>query len=90
MNNYYEFTKLIEDGESIDIYSSASNQKLKEILNDIFNDIDYRTDEAAKAFKIFFKGRDYDEYYYSMMVLLEELNDIKIILNILKERDINE
>lgn len=45
MKNYYEFTKLIDDKESINYYDSLSN---------------------------------------------DLLNDIKIILNILKERDNNE
>lgn len=36
--------------------------------------------------KKIFKGHDYDDYYYHAKSLVEELNDIKIILNILIER----
>lgn len=86
MNNYYEFTKLIEDELSMDIISGMSNDKLKIVLDDYFNDIETYLNEFAIAFKKRFKGHDYDDYYYHTKSLIEELNDIKIILNILIER----
>lgn len=86
MNNYYEFTNLIEDGFTIDIYSFLSEKKLKKILDNSFNDIETYLNEFATTFKSIFKGSDYDEYYYHVMALLEELNDIKLILNILESR----
>lgn len=90
MNNYYNFTKLIEDGNSYNIYDVMSNDKLIEILDGFFNDIDNDISYAAKTFKMLFKGRDYDEFYYSLMELLENINDIKIIINILGSRQENE
>ena len=83
MNNYYKFTNLIEDGVTIDIYSFQSTAKLKSTLDNFFNDIDIYLKNFAKL-------SIYDKYQNRAKVLLEELNDIKIILNILKERDINE
>ena len=76
MNNYYEFTNLIDDKESFEYFNSLSNNILKNILNDSFNDINSYLNY-------------YDEFYYSFKSLSECLNDIKIILNILKERDID-
>ena len=38
-------------------------------------------------FKYIFNDFDYDEFYYSCLSLIDELNDIKIILNILKGRE---
>ena len=90
MNNYYEFTKLEEDGLTIDIYSALSKERLKNILDASFNDIENYLNDFANTFKSVFKGKDYDEYYYHAKALIEELNDIKIILNILAERNIND
>ena len=89
MNNYYEFTNLIDDKESFEYFNSLSNNILKNILNDSFNDINSYLNYYADTFKIIFNGLDYDEFYYSFKSLSECLNDIKIILNILKERDID-
>ena len=90
MRNYYKFTKIINDKESISYYNSLSDNLLKIILDNEFNDIDNYLDYYAFYFKNYYKGFDYDEHYYDMLVLTEQLNDIKIILNILKERDKNE
>ena len=90
MNNYYEFTKYDEDGFAMDIFNGLSNDKLKSILNDYFNEIEYFLDLFADTFKNVFNGSDYDEFYYQSKSLIEQINDIKIIINILKERDINE
>ena len=86
MKNYYKFTKLLNDNESINFYNSLSNIMLNNHLDDLFNDIDNYLNYYAIFFKEIFNGQDYDEHYYDMKALLEELNDIKIILNILNER----
>lgn len=85
MNNNYEFTKLIEDGLTIDFYCAFSKKKLKNLLDDYFNEMEYHLNNFANVFKILFKGKDYDEYYYQVKTLIETINDIKIILNILAE-----
>ena len=90
MNNYYKFTKLNEDRESFQYFNSLSNEFLKNILDDSFNYIDDIINDHANVFKIIFNEKDYDEFYYSCLSLCEKLNNIKIILNILKDRDNNE
>ena len=89
MNNYYEFN-YNEDRESFEYFNSLSNNALKNILDNNFNYIEFYLKEFANIFKNLFNGKDYDEFYYTCLSLVEELNDIKIILNILKERDRNE
>ena len=86
MNNYYEFTNLIDDKESFEYFNSLSSSILKNILNDNFNYIESNLNNYADVFNILFKGYDYSEFYYSCKSLIEEINDIKIILNILKSR----
>ena len=71
MNNYYEFTNLIDDKESFEYFNSLSRINLNNYAN---------------IFKILFQDNDYSEFYYSCKSLIEEINDIKIILNILKSR----
>ena len=83
MKNYYKFNKLINDKDSIKYYSSLSTNVLIDILNTSFDYIDYYLNYYAKILKTIFKGDDYDEHYYLLKSLSEELNDIKIILNIL-------
>ena len=83
MKNYYKFNKLIYDKDSIKYYSSLSNNVLNDILNTSFDDIDYYLNYYAEILKAIFNGDDYDEHYYLLKSLSEELNDIKIILNIL-------
>ena len=84
MKNYFKFTKLNIDEESIKFYKSLSNKDLITILNNQFNDIDYFLNYYADFFKECFQGSDYDEHYYLIKSLSESLNDIKIILNIYK------
>lgn len=90
MNNYCNFTNFIEDGLAMDIFNGMSNEKLKRILDDYFNDIEIYLNDFADTFKKLFKGQDYDDYYYHAKSLIEELNDIKIILNVLIERNKDE
>ena len=87
MKNYYDFTKLTNDKDSINYYSSLSNNILNSILDNSFNNIDYHLNYYAKTLKQIFNGSDYNEHYYLLKSLSEELNDIKIILNILGTRN---
>ena len=75
MYNYYKFTNLLEDCDSIN-YLDSSFIFIETLLN-----------YFSSVFKNLFNGNDYDEFYYTCKSLIEELNDIKIILNILKDRD---
>ena len=90
MNNCYEFTKLTNDRESFEYFNSLSNKILKNILDDSFNYIDDVISNYESIFKTIFNGYDYNEFYYSCKFLSEELNNIKIILNILKDRSNND
>ena len=89
MNNYFEFN-YIEDKESFEYFNSLSSSTLKNILDNNFSYIEFFLEEFSNVFKKLFNSNDYDEFYYTCLSLAEELNDIKIILNILKERDKNE
>ena len=89
MNNYYEFN-YIEDKESFEYFNSLPINVLNTYLNDNFNYIEFYLKEFSNVFKKVFNGNDYDEFYYICKSLINELNDIKIILNILKEKDKNE
>lgn len=80
------FTKLINDEESFKYFNSLSNKTLENILDDTFNFIDDNINHCADTFKILFDGADYDEYFYLCKCLSEELNNIKIIINILRSR----
>ncbi len=55
MNNYCNFTKLIEDGLTMDIFNFMSNDKLKRVLDDSFNDIGTYLNDFANTFKKLFK-----------------------------------
>lgn len=90
MNNYFEFTKLNIDEESIKFYMSLSNKDLITILNNEFNILDYYLNYYAEFLKGSLQGSDYDEHYYLVKSLSESLNDIKIILNIYKSEDNDE
>ena len=89
MNNYYEFN-YNENRESFEYFNSLPINVLKNILDNNFNYIEFYLKEFANVFKKAFNGNDYDEFYYICLSIVEELNDIKIILNILKEKDRNE
>ena len=85
MNNYYEFTTLINDEDSSSYFNLLPSDTLKRILNEIFVYIESYLKNYSNVFKYIFN--DYDEFYYSCLSLIDELNDIKIILNILKGRE---
>ena len=78
------------DEEAFEYFNSLSNNALKNILDENFNYIENNLNNYSIIFKQLLKGIDYDEFYYSCKSLIEELNDIKIILNILKDRDKND
>ena len=90
MKNHYKFYKLIDDSESINYYSSLSREELIKYLNLEFDNIEFYLEYYIEFSKIMFGGQDYDEHYYTLKSLLECLNDIKIILNILKGIDNND
>lgn len=90
MKNYYEFENLNYEKESIDFYKSITTKELKNHLDKEFSNIEYYLVYYAEFFKTIFNGSDYDEHYYMIKALKEELNNIKIILNILKGRDRDE
>lgn len=87
MNNYFKFTNFTEDIESFECFNSLSSNTLNTHLDASFSYIESYLVYFATVFKDTFKGSDYDEFYYTFKALIEELNDIKIILNIIKERD---
>ncbi len=87
MNNYYKFNNLSDDKESFEYFNSLPTNILNTYLNDTFYYIETYLEEFSNVFKVIFNGSDYDEFYYSCKSLIEELNNIKIILNILKDRD---
>ena len=87
MNNYYEFFNYNEDRETFEYFNSLPINVLKNILDNDFNYIESCLKEFVNVFKTIFNGLDYDEFYYTCLSLIEELNDIKIILNLLKDRD---
>ena len=87
MNNYYEFSNLSNDKDAFKYFNSLSTNILNTYLNDTFNYIESYLEQFSYVFKTIFNGQDYDEFYYSCKSLIEELNDIKIILNILKDRN---
>ena len=83
MNNYYKFSKIINDKDSVKYYSSLPTNVLNDILNASFDNIDYYLNYYAEILRATLNSNDYDEHYYLLKSLSEELNDIKIILNIL-------
>ncbi len=86
-NDFYQFN--IFDyyiDEAFNYYNSLSEHELINQLNDGLDNLNSNLNYYAKLLKEIFDGRDYDEHYHNMKSLSEELNDIKIILNILKER----
>ena len=87
MNNYYKFNNLSDDKESFEYFNSLSTNILNTYLNNNFDYIESYLEEFSNVFKAIFNGNDYDEFYYSCKSLIEVLNDIKIILNILKDRN---
>lgn len=90
MNNYFEFTNFVEDKDSFECFNSLSSNTLNTHLDASFIFIENYLDYFDSFFKDAFNGTDYDEFYYSCKALIEELNDIKIILNIMRKRDKDE
>lgn len=90
MNNYFKFTNFVEDKESFEYYNSLLSNILNTHLDTSFIYIENYLTYFTSVFKDIFKGSDYDEFYYACKSLIEELNDIKIILNVIMERDKNE
>ena len=89
MNNHFEFN-YHEDKDSFKYFYYLSNDSLNTYLDMSFTYIEDYLNYFANIFKIIFNDSDCDEFYYTCKSLIEELNDIKIILNILKEREIDE
>lgn len=89
MYNYYnfDFNKKYLVRDSIQFYKSLPTKNLKDNLNKSFNYLEAYLIYFSKIFKNLYKEKDYDEFYYTCQSLVEELNDIKIILSILKERE---
>ena len=90
MNNYYKFTKLKYIKDNIIFFNNMSTNELNTTLDNTFNNIDNYLNFYAKFLRNIFNWQDYDECYYDMKALSEELNNIKIMLNILKERKYHE
>ena len=84
MINFYEFTRLFDDKDSF------TDIKLKNSLIECFDNVENYLKYYSIVFKDIFKGTDYDEFYYSCKNLLEDLNNIKIVLNILYKRNNND
>ena len=89
MRNYYEFNYL-NDKESFEYFNSLSTNILKNILSENFDYIEDGLNNMSTVFITLFKGKDYNEFYDLCLCLIEELNNIKIILNILKEKNKHE
>lgn len=90
MYNYYNFNNLYDDNETVSFYNSLSSKQLNQELNNLFDNIEYYVNYYAEFSQSIFNGNDYDEHFYTLKSLSENLNDIKIILNILKEIDNHE
>ncbi len=90
MNNYCNFTKFIEDGLAMDIFNGMSSDRLKKILDDYFNNIDLFLNNFLDNSKMNSGCQDYAYFYNQAKYLIEEFNDIKIIINIIIERNTNE
>ena len=90
MINYYKFSNIKEDyNDAFKYYNSFNTNELKKHLDDMLMWMEDNLNECADTFKIIFNGLDDDDYYYICKCLSEDINNIKIILNILKYRDIN-
>lgn len=88
MRNYF-LTKVFDDKETYNFFKSLSKKELKELLSMKLEDINDYLVYYSKLLKIIFNGTDYNEHNCNLKSLSEEVNDIKIILNILEE-DYNE
>ena len=88
-NNYYNFE--FDDSRTTDdvvgFYESLPTNELIEMLNSMLDDIDFDINYYAKFLDNLFQGIDYNEHYYRLICLSEDINSIKIILTILKVKD---
>lgn len=86
--NYYQFNfdDEITDDETISYYNAMSKNQLIDMLNLEFDNIGFDLKYYAKIIDFVLKGNDYNEHYYKFMCLAEELNNIKIILTVLKDK----
>ena len=86
--NYYqfEFDNEVTDDETISYFDSLSESQLINLLNYEFDDIDFDLRYYATIIDSILDRTDYNEHYYRLMCLTEELNNIKIMLTILKEK----
>lgn len=82
----YNFTTFNENAESHEFYKTLSKKELVQIMNMKFDEINHNLIYYANLLKETFKGSDYDEHYYKLMSLCEEISDIKIIVDVLKGR----
>lgn len=80
----YTYTTFNENEESFEFYKTLSKKELVQIMNMKFDEINHNLIYYADFLKEIFKGADYDEHYYNLLSLCEEISDIKIIVNILK------
>lgn len=80
----YTYTAFNENKESFEFYKTLSKKELVQIMNMKFDEINHNLIYYAKLLKEIFKEADYDEHYYNLLSLCEEISDIKIIVNILK------
>ncbi len=88
MINYYKFSNIKDDYNDIfNYYNSFPKKELEKHLDDILMWMEDDINECADTFKTIFKGLDYDEYYCICKCLTENINEIKIILNILKHKE---
>lgn len=83
MKNY--FTTFDKNKESLKFYKNLSKKELIQILNMKFDNINDNVSYYAKLLKQIFKGSDYDEHYYNLLSIVEDVSDIKIIVDILKD-----
>ena len=91
-NNYYDFlfdNSLINKSK-LDYYESLSSNQLLEELNIKFDSIDYDLRYYSKIIDYVLKGQSHEEHYYRILGISEDINNIKIILTILKDKDFDE
>lgn len=84
MENYF-FDTFNNNEESHEFYSTLSKKELVQILNMKFDEINCNLFYYANLLKQILKGLDYDEHYYNLLSLVEDISDIKIIVDILKD-----
>lgn len=89
MKNYY-FKTYTKNKETYNFYKSLSKQELKTHLDLLFEELNDNLMYYACVMKRIFRGRDYNDFYYQLKSLTEDLDDIKTILCILERSDKND